>query len=67
LILWGVLLEVSLILLIDYVPAANRLFGTAPLGGDVWLFLVPFALALLGLEELRKWFARRMLAGQAAP
>jgi len=67
LILWGVLLEVSLILLIDYVPAANRLFGTAPLGGDVWLFLVPFALALLALEELRKWFARRMLAGQATP
>ncbi len=62
LILWGVLLEVLLILLIDYVPAANRLFGTAPLGGDVWLFLVPFALALLALEELRKWFARRILA-----
>ncbi len=24
----------------------------------VWLFIIPFALGMLALEELRKWFVR---------
>jgi hypothetical protein len=27
----------------------------------LWLFLVPFAAAMLGLEELRKWIVRQGL------
>ncbi len=54
LILWGALLEVALVLAIDYTALGNALFGTAPIGGEVWLFVVPFAVALLVLEELRK-------------
>jgi magnesium-transporting ATPase (P-type) len=54
LILWGVVLEIVLILLIDYTSWGNLLLGTAPIGGHVWLFVAPFAVGLLVLEELRK-------------
>ena len=60
LVLWGVLLEIVLILFIDYTPLGNAIFGTAPIDGKVWLFIVPFALLLLVLEELRKWLARTL-------
>jgi sodium/potassium-transporting ATPase subunit alpha len=57
-----VLLEVSLILLITYTPWGNLLLGTAPLSVAVWLFLLPWALGMIALEELRKLLARRRLA-----
>jgi sodium/potassium-transporting ATPase subunit alpha len=59
LILWGVLLEIVLILLIDYTSWGNVLLGTAPIGWQVWLFVAPFGIALLALEELRKYLVRR--------
>ncbi len=61
LILWGVVLEIALILLIDYTPWGNSLLGTAPIPGEVWLFVIPFAIGMVLLEELRKWLARRGL------
>ncbi|MBI4521347.1 MAG: hypothetical protein HY701_10950 [Gemmatimonadetes bacterium] len=40
------------------------LFGTAPIPGVVWAFMVPFALVMLALEELRKAVVRvRSLEG----
>ena len=36
----------------------NALFGTAPIPLAVWLFIIPFAIGMLALEELRKWFVR---------
>ena len=48
----------TLILLIAYTPSGNALFGTAPIPLSVWLFIIPFALGMLALEELRKWFVR---------
>jgi sodium/potassium-transporting ATPase subunit alpha len=59
LILWGVLLEIVLILLIDYTSWGNLLLGTAPIGGHVWLFVAPFGVGLLVLEELRKYLVGR--------
>ncbi|BCB26986.1 ATPase [Sulfurimicrobium lacus] len=59
LILAGVAAEITLILLIDYTPWGNALFGTLPIAGEVWLLLIPMALAMLALEELRKWWVRR--------
>ena len=58
LIIWGVMLEVVMVLLINYTPWGNRLLSTAPLAGAVWLLLVPFAAGLLVLEEVRKWVVR---------
>ena len=62
LILWGIITEVVLILLIDYTPWGNLIFGTAPISKGAWLFVIPFALGMLILEELRKWFLRRSLS-----
>ena len=58
LILAGIATEILLITLIDYTPWGNALFGTAPIPLAVWLFIIPFALAMLALEELRKWLVR---------
>ncbi len=53
-ILWGIVVEIALILSIDYTDWGNRIFGTLPIAQDVWLFILPFALLMLMLEELRK-------------
>jgi magnesium-transporting ATPase (P-type) len=54
----GIVAELGLILLIDYTAAGNGLFGTAPIPASVWLFILPFAVAMLGLEEIRKGMLR---------
>jgi magnesium-transporting ATPase (P-type) len=59
LILVGITTEILLIALIDYTPWGHALFGTAPIPLAVWLFILPFALGMLALEELRKWFVRQ--------
>ena len=61
LIWYGIALELLLILLIDYTPWGNALFGTAAIGGEVWLFIVPFMLGMLLLEELRKAIVYKIL------
>jgi magnesium-transporting ATPase (P-type) len=59
LLLFGVCLEIALILAIDYTWPGHWVFATAPLGAEVWLFIVPFAGAMLFLEEVRKLAVRR--------
>jgi len=56
---YGIGFELLLLLLIDYTPWGNALFGTAPLEVEVWLFIVPFGIGMLLLEEFRKAVARR--------
>jgi sodium/potassium-transporting ATPase subunit alpha len=58
LLLAGWLLEGVLLLLITYTPWGNQLFGTAPLGLDVWLLVLPLALLMGLLEEGRKAWLR---------
>jgi magnesium-transporting ATPase (P-type) len=58
LLLLGVGLEIAIILLIDYTPWGNAIFQTAPIPVTVWLVMIPFAVAMLALEELRKWVVR---------
>jgi magnesium-transporting ATPase (P-type) len=54
-ILWGIALEITLIGLIDYTPWGNLIFGTVPLEPKVWLFIAPFVLTMIVLEEVRKF------------
>ena len=54
-ILWGIALEIALVLVIVYTTWGNLIFGTAPLSLEVWLFVLPLALGMLLLEELRKF------------
>jgi sodium/potassium-transporting ATPase subunit alpha len=62
LILFGVAAEVVLILTIVYTRWGNALFGTAPIELLAWLFVIPFAVGMLILEELRKYIARRFIS-----
>jgi sodium/potassium-transporting ATPase subunit alpha len=47
---------------IVYTPWGHAIFGSAPIPGRVWLFIVPFMVAMLAIEELRKWVVRRFLS-----
>ena len=60
LIFYGIVFELVMMLLIDYTALGNSLFGTAPLGMEVWLFIVPFGVGMWLLEELRKAVVRGM-------
>lgn len=59
LIVLGVLSEVAILLLTNYTPWGNALLGTAPLGSAVWLFMIPFMVGMLVMEEFRKWLVRQ--------
>ena len=60
-LIWGgVVLEIGLVVLIDYTALGNLIFLTASIGSNVWLFLLPFAVAMLIAEELRKWAVRSL-------
>jgi calcium-translocating P-type ATPase len=61
LILWGVTLEIILILVIIYTPWGQIIFGTAPIPLSIWLFMLPFGAAMLLLEEVRKWASIKWL------
>jgi sodium/potassium-transporting ATPase subunit alpha len=61
-LIWaGIVTEVALIILIDYTPWGQLIFGTAPIGVEVWLFVIPFAFGMMVLEEGRKWLARKYI------
>jgi len=55
----GIGTEISLLLLIVYVPALQGVFGTAAIPLSGWLFLLPWAPALLLADEVRKAVVRR--------
>jgi sodium/potassium-transporting ATPase subunit alpha len=61
LIIVGVISEIIILLLINYTPWGNFLLRTAPVGESVWAVVIPFAVGMMLLEELRKWLARRRL------
>jgi calcium-translocating P-type ATPase len=53
--------ELGVILFIIYTPAGNWMFGTAPLGMDVWALALAGAALMWIFEEARKaWLRRRM-------
>ncbi len=62
-ILMGLAAELALILFIIYTPAGNWVFGTAPVGPEVWLLALAGAALMWVLEEARKAWQRRALAG----
>jgi sodium/potassium-transporting ATPase subunit alpha len=66
LLLVGVVVEIALILLIVYSPWGNAIFGTAPLPVIAWLSAIPFGIAMLLLEEARKWIVRRSVGHSSA-
>ena len=59
LVLVGIASELFLLALIAYVPMFNTFFGTAPLSFEQLMLPVPFAVAILLGDELRRVFVRR--------
>ncbi len=64
-ILLGLAAELGVILLIIYTAAGNWLFGTAPIGVEVWLLALAGAAAMWLLEEMRKAWLRRLMTRAA--
>ena len=54
----GIAVEIALMLVIAYTPIGNAVFGAAPIDGQAWLYMIPFAAAMLAAEEARKWVVR---------
>jgi sodium/potassium-transporting ATPase subunit alpha len=67
----GIVAELLVILAIDYTAPGNAVFGTAAISYKVWLIVLPFAVAMLTLEEARKavvrWRERASVLGTGAP
>jgi magnesium-transporting ATPase (P-type) len=66
LLLAGIASELALLAVIVGTQWGNALFGTSPFATSVWLFIVPFPVAMLAVEEVRKAVARRS-QGLATP
>src|SRR4030065_880201 len=58
LIFMGIAFEIILQFFIVYHPWGNKIFGTSPLGINIWLMLIPFSILLLFADELRKVYIR---------
>ncbi|MHB9085951.1 MAG: cation-translocating P-type ATPase [Thiobacillus sp.] len=68
LILFGIAAELGLLVFIVYTPAGNWLFGTAPVGAEVWLAGAALAVLMGGAEEVRKaWLRRSLRRGRPPP
>jgi sodium/potassium-transporting ATPase subunit alpha len=55
---YGIFQEVTLIVMLVYVPFLNSAFGTSGFPGVAWLIGFPFAMCILGYDEFRKWVFR---------
>lgn len=58
-VLLGIASELLILALIIWNPVANLIFNTAPIDFKYMLLAVPFAVFLLGVDELRKYLLRK--------
>lgn len=58
-LLWATVTVISLQLLAIYTPIMNAFLKTVPLNLSDWMALVPVAILIVLVEEIRKVFARR--------
>ncbi len=64
-LIFGVAVQAVLQLAITYLPAMNAVFGTAPIGGSVWLRIFGLAAATSVVVGADKWLrGRRLLASR---
>ncbi len=59
LLLWGIASEIVFTAALVYIPALQRIFGTAALGPSELMLLVPMPLIVWGSDELRRFVVRR--------
>jgi sodium/potassium-transporting ATPase subunit alpha len=66
LIILGVMLEIAVLVRINDTPWGNALLATGPFAAEIWGLMIPFAVGMIILEELRKALARARLVKRAA-
>ncbi|MBT0159821.1 cation-transporting P-type ATPase [Candidatus Bathyarchaeota archaeon A05DMB-2] len=59
-IIVGIVAQLSILSFLIYVPYIRPFFGTAPLGFGDWVFLASLAVVVVVVEEIRKFFVRRL-------
>ena len=59
LLLWGIAFELVFAAAVVYLPPLQSVFGTASLGADAILFVLPFPFIVWGADELRRAIRRR--------
>ncbi|MHB9004040.1 MAG: cation-translocating P-type ATPase, partial [Coriobacteriia bacterium] len=59
LLLWGIIVEIGIIIALVYVPPLAGVFGHGPLNVQDWILLVALSPTLLVADEIRKYFVRR--------
>ena len=60
LIIAGVIVEMIVLLVINYTTWLKTLLGTYPLEEHVLAIAIAFAIGMLAIEELRKWYVRKI-------
>ena len=60
-LVWATVTVISLQLLAIYTPIMNAFLKTVPLNFSDWMAIVPIAILIVIVEEIRKLFARRKL------
>ncbi len=65
-LLFGLLIEIILILSLIYLSPLAGLFGLTRLPAAYWLVLVPYAPILYGLDRLRGWLSTRIAQPRSA-
>jgi potassium/sodium efflux P-type ATPase len=58
-ILFGIVLELGLILSFMYVPFMNEFLQTSSITGVEWIYLILCPILIISLDELRKYIVRR--------
>ncbi len=59
-ILLGIAAQISIVSFLIYVPAMQKIFGTAALGVQDWLLLASLAVIVITAEEIRKLITRTL-------
>ena len=67
LLLWGILFGRACAAGLIFLPSRQAAFGTASLGVDALLFVLPFPLIVWGADELRRFLLRRRAAQPPLP
>jgi len=60
-LLWAMLIVISLQLLAVYSPLLQKFLHTSPLELSEWLVIISVATSIILVEEIRKFFYRRMM------
>jgi magnesium-transporting ATPase (P-type) len=59
LLLWGIAFELAFAAAVTYAPPLQAVFGTAAVGGDLLVLLLPMPFVVWGVDEARRWIVRR--------